>query len=71
MVRLNDTQIRTKQCNEDVNPRGSTYTTIRELGPKIPYYRRNYGPNPLMVIYVDPLGMGSLFRGRGLGNLKP
>ena len=25
-------------------PRGSTYTTIRELGPKIPYYRRNYGP---------------------------
>ena len=25
------------------NPKGSTYTTIRELGPKIPYYRRNYG----------------------------
>ena len=24
-------------------PRGSIYTTIRELGPKIPYYRRNYG----------------------------
>ena len=25
-------------------PRGSmTTTTIRELGPKIPYYRRNYG----------------------------
>ena len=22
-------------------PRGSIYTTIRELGPKIPYYRRN------------------------------
>ena len=25
------------------SPRGSIYTTIRELGPKIPYYRRNYG----------------------------
>ena len=24
-------------------PRGSIYTTIRELGPEIPYYRRNYG----------------------------
>ena len=23
--------------------RGSICTTIRELGPKIPYYRRNYG----------------------------
>ena len=40
-------------------PRGSVYTTIRELGPKIPYYRRNYGPNSLMVIYmyIDPLGL--------------
>ena len=24
-------------------PRGFIYTTIRELGPQIPYYRRNYG----------------------------
>ena len=24
-------------------PRGSIYTTIRELGPKTPYYIRNYG----------------------------
>ena len=24
-------------------PRGSIYTTIRELGPKIPYYIKNYG----------------------------
>ena len=24
-------------------PRGSIHTTIRELGPKIPYYIRNYG----------------------------
>ena len=27
----------------NILPRGSTCTTIRELGPKIPYYRRNYG----------------------------
>ena len=26
------------------------------IRPKIPYYRRNYGPNSLMVVYVDPLG---------------
>ena len=38
-------------------PRGSIYTTITELGPKIPYYRRNYGPSSLMVVYVDPLGL--------------
>ena len=24
-------------------PRGSIYTTMRELGPQIPYYGRNYG----------------------------
>ena len=24
-------------------PRGSIYTTIRELGPQIAYYRRKYG----------------------------
>ena len=24
-------------------PRGSIYTTIKELGPIIPYYRRNHG----------------------------
>ena len=26
-----------------VFPRGSIYTTIMELGPKMPYYRRNFG----------------------------
>ena len=30
------------------------YTTIRELGPKIPYY---------MVVYVDPPGMIGLYIG--------
>ena len=42
-------------------PRRSIYTTIKELGPKIPYYRRNYGsqfPTSLMVVYVDALGLG-------------
>ena len=28
---------------QTLSPRGSIYTTISELGPKIPYYRRNYG----------------------------
>ena len=38
-------------------PRGSIYTTIRELGPKIPYYIEGImGPSSLMVVYVDPLG---------------
>ena len=34
-------------------PRGSIYTTIRKLGPKIRYDRKNYS---LMVVCVDPLG---------------
>ena len=39
------------------SPRGSSYTTIGELGPQIPYYRRNDGSQfPIMVVYVDPLG---------------
>ena len=28
---------------KDIDPRGSIYTTIKELGPKIPYHGRNYG----------------------------
>ena len=59
------------------------YTTVRKLGPKILYYRGNYGPNSLMVRYVDPLcklriqiyGLGFydpwmksfVFRAQGLG----
>ena len=46
----------------DVAPRGSFYTTIKELGPKISYYRRNYGPNSLMVVYVEPLGSSCVGR---------
>ena len=30
-------------CGYVTNPRGSMYTTIRELGPKKPYYRRKCG----------------------------
>ena len=38
-------------------PRGSICTTIRELGPKIPYYIRNYGSQfPNGCILVEPLG---------------
>ena len=38
-------------------PRGSTYTTIRELGPKIPYYRRNYGSQFLNGCICGPSGL--------------
>ena len=37
-------------------PRGSTYTTIRELGLKILTMEEIMGPNSLMVVYVDPPG---------------
>ena len=41
-------------------PRGSIYTTIRELGPQIPPIQGiMVGPNSLMVVYVDPLGLFS------------
>ena len=41
------------------NPRGSTYTTIVELGPKRPSLLWFRGPNSIMVVYVDPLGVQS------------
>ena len=37
-------------------PRGSTYTTIRELGPIIPSMVWYLGPDSLIVVYMDPLG---------------
>ena len=36
------------------SPRGSTYTTIRELGPIIPSMVLFLGPNSLIVVYMDP-----------------
>ena len=40
--------------------RGSIYTTVSELGPKILSKCHTIegimGPNSLMVVYVDPLG---------------
>ena len=36
-------------------PRGSTCTTIRELGPKYHIIEGIMGPNSLMVVHVDPL----------------
>ena len=30
-------------CSPTASPRGSLHITIKELGPQIPYYRRNYG----------------------------
>ena len=55
---------------------GSIYTTIMELGPKRPSPLWFLGPNPIIVVYKDPLGcllggsrvMGlSSFRASGLG----
>ena len=46
-------------------PRGSTYTTIRELGPKIPYYRRNYGSQ---FPYGCICGPSGLVRIQGYGS---
>ena len=40
-------------------PRGSTYTTIGELGPQIPYYRRNYGSQFPNGCICRPSGYGS------------
>ena len=37
-------------------PRGSIYTTIMELGPKRPSPLWFWGPNSIMVVYMDPLG---------------
>ena len=34
---------RSSPRHESTNPRGSIYTTIREVGLKIPYYRRHSG----------------------------
>ena len=39
------------------NPRGSTHTTIRELGPIIPSRVWYLWPNSLILVYMDPLGI--------------
>ena len=39
------------------NPRGSIYTTIMELGPQNHNGDGLLGPNSIMVVYMDPLGM--------------
>ena len=37
-------------------PRGSTYTTIMELGPQSHNMDGLLGPNSIMVLYMEPLG---------------
>ena len=36
------------------NSRGSICTTIMELGPKRPFILWFWGPNSIMVVYMDP-----------------
>ena len=43
-----------KACGLTLNPRGSIYTTIMELGPKRPFILWFWGPNSIMVVYMDP-----------------
>ena len=40
-----------------LNPRGSIYTTIMELGPERPSPLWFWVPNSTIVVYVDPLGI--------------
>ena len=41
------------------DPRGFKCTSIRELGPAIASIVWIWGPNSLIVVYMDPLGMSS------------
>ena len=42
------------------SPRGSIYTTIMELGPKNHNGEGLLGPNSIIVVYMDPLGLDLL-----------
>ena len=39
-----------------IYPRGSIYSTIMELGPERPSILWLWGPNSIMVVYMEPLG---------------
>ena len=38
-------------------PKGSIYTTIMELGPERPSLLWFWGPNSIIEVYMDPLGI--------------
>ena len=42
---------------------GIIYTTIMELGPKRPSPLWFLGPNSIVVVYMDPLGMSKSLQG--------
>ena len=46
-----------KYAFKQVNPRGSIYTTIMELGLQNHDGDALLGPNSIIVVYIDPLGM--------------
>ena len=52
--------------SNNLNPRGSIYTTIMELGPKNHNGDGLLGPNSIMVVYMDPLGIENI-KSAGLG----
>ena len=43
-------------------PRGSIYTTTMELSPKRPSPLWSWGPNSIIVVYMDPLEYLAPFR---------
>ena len=43
-------------CNSAFKPRGSIDTTIVKLGPRRPSLLWFWGPNSIIVVYMDPLG---------------
>ena len=44
------------QFNSDIEPRGSIYGTIMELGPKRPSRLWFWDPNSIVGVFMDPLG---------------
>ena len=48
----------------DIIPRGSIYTTIMELGPQNHSGDGLLGPNSIIVVYVDPLGLIAIESGK-------
>ena len=48
-------------------PRGSIYTTIMELGPQNHTRDGFLGPNSIVVVYMDPLGILRTAKGAFFG----
>ena len=54
------------RSRKDAYPKGSRYSTIMELGPQSLNKDGLLGPNPIMVVYMEPLGTNALLFATGL-----